>query len=264
MQTSINALKVLFALLAVFVAGCGSPLVRPGDAKETCHVTVNEEFGQAGFQSNVLSNKAGTFGGIGMGALSGLQGGWPGFVLTVPIGAIAGAAYGTACAVGSVNFPSAETDFQKILQTTDTKLLKTEIEARLNSSRAECTAPDSRDERDRPHGAVITIRKIEAGMGCLHGNQDLWVEVSWRTAIAKSNSQFDVTTKHRYTSPREVAGWFAHPDEARAEIEHVFVELGKDIAIRLIAREASGCSIVPQRGEPGWNMRCVAKGAPAR
>jgi hypothetical protein len=171
-----------------------------------------------------------------MGALQGLRGGWPGFVLTVPIGAIGGAVYGTLCAVESTNFPNADADFQQMLQATNAGLLKTEIETLMNSPRAECTAPDLPDERRRPPGAVVTIQKISAGMGCLNGKQNFWVEVRWRTAIAKSSFKWDTTTKVQRTSPLEVAEWFARPDEARAEMEQVFVEIAKDMSYRLTVK----------------------------
>jgi hypothetical protein len=98
-------------------------------------------------------------------------------------------------------------------------------------------------------------------MGCLHGKQEFWIDVHWHTAIAKSNFQFDATTSSRYTSSLEVSEWFAHPAVARTEIERVFEELGKDIATRLVAREASGCSLVPQPEGPGWRAQCTASGA---
>ena len=51
------ALEAVIIVAAAFLGGCASAVVRQEDIKETCQVLVNEEFGEAQFQSNALSNK---------------------------------------------------------------------------------------------------------------------------------------------------------------------------------------------------------------
>lgn len=229
-----SAVVALAALGMVLSAGCTSRFLSAEDRRETCHVVVEEKFGRPAFVANSLSSGAGTLSGAGRGALMGLQaGGGLGVIVTLPLGTLIGAGYGTACAVADAQHPDAEADFERLLLQADAGLLKRDLDAFFKAPRAGCAAPLAPTP-----DAVLQIERIQSGMACLIGRQEFWVSVEWRTVSRKTGKVLNLTTSRReHTSTREVGDWFAHPEEGRAEIESLLGAIGGDIAAQFIPAE---------------------------
>jgi len=239
------------AVTAVLLGACARPYLAPDERKYVCHVAVDEQFGVPALRPNPFSNPAGGLAGAGAGALTGLQGGAL-LIFTVPIGAAIGAAAGAVCAAASLNHPTADADFARLLQAADVSSLKRTLVTELNAPRAECARagadPASRTDPD----AVVEIQKIEAGMACLLGQQEYWVAVQWRTRAVKTGKEFNwTTTKCVQTSIHSVDDWFANPDRARAEIEGVLAGAGRRIAAELLAQDAMPAECKLHVGGPG-------------
>lgn len=223
------------AVLSGLLAACAAPLLAPDDRKNVCHVAVEEKFGSPTFHANVFSGSAGGLAGAGAGALYGLQGG-VGAIFTVPLGAVIGAAGGTACAAAGLNHPNADADFEKFLHAADASSLKRALEADLNAPRAECGPARSDGSATAEPDSIIEIEKIDAGMKCLFGQQEYWIEVRWRTLEAKTRRQLNwTTTRYAQTSLRTVDDWFANPEQAAAEIEGVLATVGRQMAAQLLS-----------------------------
>jgi hypothetical protein len=219
--------------VAFLLTACAVPLLAPEDRKQVCEVAVVEKFAAPVFHANVLAGPAGGLAGAGGGALQGLIGGFPGAIVTVPLGALIGGVAGTTCAAAGMSHPDAETDFGTFLRAANASALKLALEAEMNAPRAECSRP-----RTTSPDAAIEIEKLAAGMGCAFGQHSYWVEVQWRTTIAATGRQLNwTTTRCAQTSFRTVDDWFTDPERARAEIEHVFAATGRRMAAQLLAKD---------------------------
>jgi hypothetical protein len=223
------------AAMSGLVAACAAPLLGPDDGKSICRVAVEEKFESPSFHANVLSSSAGGLVGAGGGALLGLQGG-VGAIFTVPIGAVIGAAGGTVCAAAGLSHPNADADFEKFLHAADASSLKRALEADLTAPRAECSHARMDGSATAEPDFIIEIEKIDAGMKCLFGQQEYWIEVRWRTLNAQTRGQLNwTTTRYAQTSLRTVDDWFANPDQAVAEIERVLATVGRQMAAQLLS-----------------------------
>lgn len=220
------------ALAGALAASCASPSLRYDQRKEACRVAVEEKFAAAAFRPNAMSTGSGAVAGAGEFALYGLGMG-QGAIIGMPLGAIIGAGYGTACAIQASSRPTANADFERILHEADASVMRRAIERQLSRPRSECK-PLAQDNSGAPD-SVLVIESLEASMGCLHGQQDFWVTAKWTTVSAKAGVLNKTTSQRRYRSPRAVDDWFAHPAEARAEIEMVFEHLGD-----MIGRQFAG------------------------
>ena len=222
-----------FGAVALLLTACAAPLLAPDDRKQVCEVAVIEKFDAPEFHANILAGPAGGLVGAGGGALQGLVGGFPGAIVTVPLGALIGGVAGTTCAAAGMGHPNAETDFEAFLRAADAGALKLTLEAELNAPRDECSRP-----RVPGPEATIEIEKLAAGMGCTFGQQDYWIAVQWRTTIAATGRQLNWTlTRCTLTSFRTVDDWFSDPERARAEIEHAFAAIGRRMAAQLLAKD---------------------------
>jgi hypothetical protein len=226
---------VTAAAMSGLLAACAAPLLAPDDVKNFCHVAVKEKFGSPTFHANVFSSTAGGLAGAGAGALAGLQGGMAA-IFTVPLGAVIGAAGGTACAAAGLNHPNADADFEKLLHAADASSLKRAMEADLNAPRAECSHARREGSATTEPDSIIEIEKIDAGMKCLFGQQEYWIEVQWRTLEAKTGRQLNwTTTRYAQKSLRTVDDWFANSDQAVVEIERVLAIVGRQMAAQLLS-----------------------------
>jgi outer membrane lipoprotein SlyB len=227
MRSQSFALLPLATVVPMLLTGCVTAYISAEGRKEACQVAVVEKYGRPEFQPNSLSGGAGPAAGAGKGALMGLQaGGGLGSIFLAPIGAVMGAAYGTACTVASAQHPTAEADFERFLREADSGLLKRTLEERLKAPRSECTRPASASP-----DALVEIEKVEAGMSCLMGRQEFWLAVKWRTVTTKAGRELNkATTRLEHKSSREVDDWFAHPMEARSEIELLMTRLAHIMA----------------------------------
>jgi outer membrane lipoprotein SlyB len=225
------ALLPLASLVPALLAGCVMPYIGADDRKEACQVAIVEKYAHPEFRPNSLSGGAGPAAGAGKGALAGLQaGGGLGSIFLAPIGALIGAAYGTACVVASAQHPTADADFERHLREADSGLLKRTLEERLRAPRPECTRPVSSSP-----DALVEIEKVEAGMSCLMGEQEFWISVKWRTVTTKAGRELNkATTRLEHKSIRTVGDWFAHPVEARAEIEHLIAQVAQVMAMQFV------------------------------
>ncbi len=218
------------ALAAAILAGCASPTLRPEDRKEACRVVVEETFARAEFIPNSLSANTGTLSGAGGGAVAGLSMGTAA-IIAAPVGAVIGAGYGTACAIAASKHPDANAHFERLLAEADVRVLRRELEAGLQAPRAECSVVADSAAPD----AAVEIEKVEAGMGCLFGQQEFWVKTKWRT-VAKGGRVLNSTTQSRiHKSSRDVDEWFADAAQALADIERVYGEIGRSIAAQFVA-----------------------------
>jgi hypothetical protein len=240
---SIASIAAAFATLLV-ASGCVTSFLSLSDRQQACRVAVRENFGTPGFKANSLSGGAGPLSGAGQGAVMGLQAG-AGGILLMPIAALIGAGYGTSCAVAASQHPTANADFERLLRESDSGVVRRTVEAKLAAPRAECAATMT-DAATTPD-AFVEIDRIQAGMACLHGRQEFWVEVKWRTVTARSGKVLnEATARREMKSPLAVAEWFARPDAARGEIETVFAFLGQDIAYQFVAEAPA----MPDAGTP--------------
>lgn len=233
------ALAAMATATMCLLAACASPLLSPDDRKQTCAFAVDRKFASPTFHANPLSSAAGGMVGAGVGAGQGVfaGGGSLAAIVTVPLGALIGAGYGTTCAAASLSHPTADADFERLLQAADYGVLTRALEADLNAGRAECsyTATDA-FPKPAPD-AVVAIEKIDAGMGCLYGQQDYWIAVEWRTTRVKTWTEINwTTTKCDQVSFRTVDDWFGSPDQARAEIERVLARTGQRMAMELLGQ----------------------------
>jgi hypothetical protein len=220
------------AAVTLLLTACGVPLLAPDDRKQVCRFTVVEKFEAPVFHENVLAGPAGGLVGAGGGALQGLVGGFPGAVVTVPLGALIGAVAGTTCAAAGMSHPDAESDFAHFLQAADVAALKHALESDLNAPRAECSQP-----RAGGADATIEIEKIDAGMGCSFGRQEYWIAVQWRTTLAATGRQLNwTTTRFEQKSPLAVDDWFNDSARARAELEQAFAATGRRMAAQLLGQ----------------------------
>lgn len=227
--------------LASALSSCTMPYVRLDERKEACHIAVVEKFDHAVFRANSLSGSGGTFAGAGKGMAEGLATGRDAIILA-PLGAIIGAGYGTACAAAASRFPNANADFERLLRETDSSSLRRALEARLTSPRPECDAASSTGEPD----AVIEIEKVEVAMSCLLGHQEFDVMSEWRTVSTKTAHVLNRSkTGVHYESARGVEDWFAHPAEARSEIELSMAQLGDRMAGQFVGTSAPPSSPGP-------------------
>lgn len=197
-----------------------------------------EKFGHPEFQPNSLSGSGGTFAGAGQGFVEGLKGGRDAIILA-PLGMIIGAGYGTACAAAASERPNANADFERLLREADSGALRRALEARLASPRPECDASD----RKGPTDAVIEIDRIQVGMPCLLGKQEFEVMAEWRTVTTRTGRVLNKgKTMVHHESARSVDDWFAHPAEARGEIELAMARLGEMMAAQFVPRETPRAS----------------------
>ncbi|MGE5093848.1 MAG: hypothetical protein ACM3SO_01835, partial [Betaproteobacteria bacterium] len=128
--------------------------------------------------------------GAGQGFVAGLGFGY-GAIIAAPIGLIVGAGYGTSCAVANARRPTADADFERLLQEADAHAMKRAIEAGLQAPRPECARASGEG-----HDAVVEIRHIEGGMACLHGRQEFTLAVKWRTVTARGEVLNESTLQH--------------------------------------------------------------------
>jgi hypothetical protein len=228
------------AAVTTLLTACGVPLLVPDDRKLVCEVAIVEKFDAPSFHENVLAGPAGGLAGAGAGALQGLGYGMVGYaaIITVPIGALIGAVAGTTCAAAGLGHPNAETDFAEFLNAVDASAMKKALVAELKAPRAECSPTRDIGSSASAPDAVIDIEKIDAGMGCAFGQQQYWLAVKWRTTVAATGRQLnETTTRCEQTSFRSVDDWFADPERARTEIEHVFAATGRRMAAQLLAQD---------------------------
>ena len=221
--------------MTLLVTACAVPLLAPEDRRQVCSVVVGEISDPPNFHENVYAGSAGGLAGAGAGALQGLiySGGFPGVIVTVPLGALIGAVGGTACAASGFSHPNAQADFERLLEAVDANALKRALESEMNAPRAEC----SRTRTTGPD-ATIEIEKLDAGMGCPFSQQQYWIAVQWRTKLAATGRQLNwSTTRCAQTSFRNVDDWFADPERARAEIENTFAATGRRMAAQLLAKD---------------------------
>ena len=223
---------VTLAGVACALSSCTtSPYVRLDERSEACHIAVVENFGHPRLQPNEMSGSAGTFAGAGKGMAEGLAMGRDAIILA-PLGAIIGAGYGTACAAAASHHPTANADFEQLLRDADSTSLRHAIEARLASPRPECDAHASGPEPD----ARLEIEKVEFGMACLMGKQEFQVTSEWRTVTARTGHVLNESrTMIVHQSARSVDDWFAHPAQARAEIEQSLARLGEAMAAQFVS-----------------------------
>jgi hypothetical protein len=227
------------ALTLALLLGCVSPSLNPSDRWQVRRIAVDEKFDHPVFRANPLSTAAGGVVGAGAGALGGLQTG-PAAMVMAPLGALMGAVYGSACAAASQEHSTANADFERLLNAVDFGVLSRALGAHLNTPRADCCRTTADGSGNALPDAVIAIERIEAGMGCLLGEQDYWVLVQWRTLNMKDGRVLtSATTRCALTSFRRVDDWFANPGYARVEIEHLLAETGKRMAMQLLAQDTS-------------------------
>ncbi len=183
--------------------------------------------------------------------MAGLAGGFPGAIITVPLGVVIGAVGGTACAVASLNHPTANEEFQQILGAADISILKRSLEKAVNAPRAECSLVRADGSAPVAPDAVIEIEKIELGMACQYGQQAYWIAVQWRVTDATKQRVLGSTTTHcSQKSSRNIDEWFANPVQARTEIDHTLAKTGQHMAAQLLSKEnLPGCTF--QSGETG-------------
>lgn len=210
--------------IAVVLAACANPRIWPEDRARACRIQVDEKFDRAAFRPNSLSSGAGMLSGAGQGFVAGLGFGY-GAIIAAPIGLIVGAGYGTSCAVANARRPTADADFERLLQEADAHAMKRAIEAGLQAPRPECARASGEG-----HDAVVEIRHIEGGMACLHGRQEFTLAVKWRTVTARGEVLNESTLQHVSKSSRSVDEWFADPAGARREIEAAYDQVGRSIA----------------------------------
>jgi hypothetical protein len=230
---------VASAMAAVgLLASCATPFLSSEDRKQVCSVEVHEKFGPPIVVANVLSNAAGGLVGAGGGALVGLTAGYLA-ILGVPLGALIGAGHGAACAVASQMHPTAETDFERLLRTADASVLKRALEADVNAPRAECSTARAEGPSNAAADTVIDIEKVEAGMGCLYGQQEYWISVQWRAISVKTGRVLkSATTRCTQLTLRSIEDWFASRDQARAEIDRALARTGQRMAMELLALDS--------------------------
>jgi hypothetical protein len=226
------------------ISGCASPLLAPGDLKHVCQVAVEEKFGASVFHKNVLSSAAGVPVSAAHGALKGLALGLavfpaaPAAILTTPAGALFGVVRGVACSAASLEHPTADADFERILHAADAGILKRTLEADLNVPRPDCNNAGTAGLAKATPDTVVEIEGIDAGMGCLDGQQEYWISVQWRTISNQTGRVLNsTTTKCAQVSSRYVDDWFANPDRATAEIERALTGTGHRMAMELLAKD---------------------------
>jgi hypothetical protein len=208
------------ALALALLPGCSS--VSPAQA---CHVDVDATLPLPEFKANPLSSEYGMAAGAGLGAYQGMVFG-PAFIVTALIGAAAGA----ACADAASRHPSAGSDFKNILATVNMSVLKQAMELEMAKPRAACQPAKEGEPASVLPRAVLKIEKIEAGMGCLLGEQKYWVMVHWRIVSASGADLLAASTETcSVTSFRNIDDWFADPFYARTEIEHLLSMAGRRI-----------------------------------
>ena len=211
--------------LACLLASCAGPFVRLEDRAEACRIEVVEQFDRPVFQSNSMSGSGGTFVGAGKGFVAGLQTG-QGAIFLAPIAALIGAGYGTACAAAAANHPDANAEFERLMREADASSLRRALEAALAAPRPECRASSAVGEPD----ARIEIAKVEFGMSCPMGKEEFHVISEWRTVTKAGRVLNNSKTLVNHESTRSVDEWFAHPAEARGEIEASMAQLGQAMA----------------------------------
>lgn len=212
-------------LAASLLSSCAGPYIRLEDRGEACRIAVVEKFDHPAFQPNSMSGSGGTFAGAGKGFMAGLGMG-PDAIFLAPLGALIGAGYGTACAAAGAQHPNANADFERLLREADASAMRRALETRLAAPRPECKGASATGEPD----ARIEIANIEFGMSCALGNQQFQVVSEWRTVTNAGRVLNKSKTLVHHQSSRTVDEWFAHPDEARGEIEASMAQLGEAIA----------------------------------
>ena len=232
---------------ATLLAACATPLVAPGDRKALCRVTVEERYGSARFHPNLGSSAAGGLVGAGQGALAGFAIPFPFVIITAPLGIVVGTATGAACAAAGLRHPNANTDFASILAAADAHRLKRGLEAEFLQIRPDCGQKPMEGEAGSSPDTLIEVMKIAAGMECLDDPFRFRLSVDWRARNVKSHKVIaDWTTRCTYTSSRSVDDWFAHPDQAREEVEDALSKLGQRIALEMLSPERPPeCAIQP-------------------
>ena len=222
------------------LASCASPYVRIDDRQEACDIQVVDRYDHPAFEPNPLSSSSGAASGAGRGFLAGLQGGGLEALVLAPLGALIGAGYGASCASAASRHPTANADFERILLQADRAALRRTLEARLNAPRPECRTTVPRDaQQARAPDAVLEITQLRAGMACLGSRQEFWMAAAWKTVTTRTSRVLNESnTMVRYESSREVGDWFAHPVEAREEVELLMGRLGEAMASQFVGTQA--------------------------
>jgi hypothetical protein len=225
-------------LAAGSVSACMRGLLVPEDRTHVCQVAVEDKSDSPVFHANPLSSPAGGLVGAGEGALGGLLygGGSLLTLITLPIGAVIGAAGGTACAAASLNHPTAEADFEMLLQAASRGALRDALEADSSAPRPACRSTTGDASAVTAVDTIVEIEKIDAGMACAFGKQEYWISVKWRAMTATTHRVLgETTTRCSQTSFLDVDEWFADPDQALVEIERVLAATGRRMARQLVS-----------------------------
>ena len=249
MQTPF-ASRAIALLLSAFVilTGCAARSLQ--DPEQTCRIAVDDKANPPTFVRNPFSNAGGGLVGAGAGALAGLQGGMAA-PLTIPIGAVIGAISGSVCAVGSSARPTADADFERIFRETDSSAFRRALEAELNAPRAACSSVTPDGSAGAMPDAVIEIEQVVIGMKCLVSDEQRFlVVVPWRAVDTKTRKVVVASiTTCEHKSSRSIDGWFAAPDNAKAEIERALADAGRSVAMQLLGKNTS-CRQTPNSPGP--------------
>ncbi len=221
-----------------FLTACAGPLLAPEERKHVCQVAIDSKFGAPAFHAHPLSNPAGGLSGAAAGAVAGLTAVpniWA-WIVTVPAGAAVGAVGGTACALANESRPTANADFERILDSVDAGSLTHGLEAGLNAPRAGCARTEPNASADAGPDTLVEIEQVDITAGCPFGQQEYSVAVKWRVlAAADRRALVETTTRCSQTSFHDVDSWLADPDRSRAEVERVLDHVGRSMAKRVLA-----------------------------
>lgn len=237
-------------LLAIgILSACTPAMLSRDDRKDVCQVAV---LASPGFESPLFepSPFSQTDGGVvgamaagaGWGAFAGTVGFpiIPAWIVTGPIGALYGAAYGAECVAAGRSHPNAEGDFKELFLKTYPGSLKEGLETDLSAPREGCPGAQAGTAPAISPDTIIEIQEVKFGMGCAFEKQTYWVHVKWRALTAMNKRVLGETeTLCFQTSFWEVDDWFADPERARAEIDGMLNMVGKRMAGLLLSEGES-------------------------
>jgi hypothetical protein len=244
--------RIAVAVMGIgLLPGCATALIATEDRGQICEVSVADNSGSPAFRANPYSNPVtGPVGGAGTGAAAGAVASLyflPMAIVTVPLGAVMGAVSGTACAAAAAARPTAEAEFQQLIGKANAGGLKQALQGDLNARRPECSRREPNAPGAGTPDTVVEIDKVELGMGCAFGKQNISITVQWRAMGATDRKLLgQTTTRCGQGSSRDVDEWFADMGQARAEIDHLLVRAGQRIAAELLSpKRLPPCSFLP-------------------
>ena len=159
-MSACRALAHAISVLAlVLLPGCAPMSLSQADRAQVCRIDVDVRLPRPVFVANAVSNESGAAVGAAAGVLQGLLYG-PAAVVAVPFFGIVGLGAGAACAEAASRHPSANAEFERILEAADSSVLGQAVQLALNAPRAECPPAREGSPAIVQPDAVVEIEKI--------------------------------------------------------------------------------------------------------